>query len=311
MRRVAGGQNAAFNRVDPTVYYDSVGRALQVVVDNTDPGDFRDRLLSHWYDTKILARLRGDRFSRRSAKSQEDLVAALREVSDRFELGERLLPFLGAGARARALLLSHGTMDDLRALCTVDRVTSRVESRNVSWTADGRLALAVRSEFVYSDREPVTLTRDGERVFWDVRERAPELSLDPIDVTDLVPNVTLDILLVDREAGDLRHAPRRCMRVVDTDHIAAVAELLIDPREVYRETPADSIFDLHARLVGVGWASELRLPGPKTDPLPINGPAAAVTGRVSAYGTMTYGNVSLRLDLSHQNPVFGDEVVSG
>lgn len=306
MRREAGGENAAFSKTDPAVYYGSVAAVLEIIETNTEPGALRDKLYSHWYDTKMLVRLRGDRFGRKSAGDQEELVAALRTVADRFGLDERMLPYLGAGARARALLLMHGTVEDLRALCKVERATSQVELQDVSWTGDGRLSLSLRSEFVYSDeRGPITLRRADGQVFWDVTQLASELPLKPIDVTDLDTRVQLNVLAIDRVTRDVRYLPVRSKWVTDTDSIAASADLVIDPAALFRGARADTVIDLYARLTGFGWMSEIRIPAPPSRPLPTDGPPAATVGRVSAYATKGFGNLSVRLNMPVTNPVIG------
>lgn len=307
MRRESSGENAQFSSATPAVYYAGVARALEVVEANTTPGDFRNELYSHWYITKMLARLGGG-FLTRSPASRERLVEALREVSTRFGMDERMLPYLGAGTRARAQLLHHGTVDDLCDLAKVNRVTSRVSVDEFTWTDDGRLSLSVRAEFVYEDsKKPVELlTRDG-RVYWEVPAMGGRL--DPIDVSDCVGKVMVDVLATDRTTHEMRYLVSRSRPVLSTDRIAAITEVVIDPAEIFREKPVGTVIDLRTRLTGFGWTSIARIPVPKFAGLPAER-SAPEYGRVQAYGTKGYGKLSLKLVDADGRPRLPKEAVS-
>lgn len=312
MRRDAGGENAAFSAVEPADYYASVKDVLEIVERNTEPGDFRNKLYSHWYDTKMLARLRGRPFLRRSADNQDKLVAALRDVSERFGMGENMLPFLGAGARARAELLMHGTVDDLRVLAEAEQVTSVADVPEMHWTDDGKLSMVVHSEFRYSaDKRPLVLREVDDRVLWDVGALAPQLPLEAIDITDVAPAVRLDILLVDRDRHDILYQRGTSRRSTQSGRLGATAEVLLDPAKIFRGRSMSTVVDLRARLTGAGWSSEIRVPMPSTPPPAADEPAVAAVGTVEVYGTKGFNNASLKLDLPATDPVVVPGPISG
>lgn len=287
MRRQGSGENASFSEVDPVVYYESVERVLAVVEANTEPGAFRDKLYSHWYQTKMLARLRGGFLLEHAEDYQERLVAELRRVSVRFGFDERLLPYLGAGSRARAQLLMTGSLEDIRRLAAAERgITQQPRLEQLSWTDDGRLALSISSHFVYADGDPITVIRTDHGAFWDITPRVPGLRLDPVDVSDLVAGIRLHTLLTDRSTSDVQFASGHGEPLTD-DRLGVSSEVLIDPGAAFRSRPVDTVLDLRVRLNGLGWWSEIRLPADGGVRLPATGPqledrtvvAFATTGR--------------------------------
>ncbi|GGB33414.1 hypothetical protein GCM10011492_25000 [Flexivirga endophytica] len=293
MRRTGSGDNASFSVADPVMYYQSVERVLGVVEVHTEPGVFRDKLYSHWYQAKMLARLRGGFLLEQPEDYQESLLTELRRVSAKFGLDERLFPYLGAGSRARARLLLHGTMDEIRALASAERgVTQRVRLRDVRWTDDGKLSLSIDSEFVYADGYPITMQRDGDRVRWDVARRVPEVSLEPIDVSDIAGGVRLHTLLSDRRTMELQFCEAD-IRPTTGDRLGAHSDVLIDPAEAFRDKPSETVLDLRVRLNGLGWASEVRLPVGEVTTLS-SGPFLG-DRRVEVYATKGYRKLSMRL----------------
>lgn len=296
LRRTGSGENATYIPTDPVMYYQSVERVLAVVEQNTEPGDFRDKLYSHWYQAKMLARLRGGYLLEYPEDYQESLVTELRRVGERFGLDDRLRPYLGAGSRARAELLMHGSLDDIRRLAAAERgVSQRVELKHLSWTGEGKLALSISSHFVYADGDPITVRRDGDNVFWDVAERVPGIRMEPVDVSDLAPRVRLHTLLSDRGTMNLQFAAGDS-HPTEGDRLGASSEVLIDPVDAFESRSGDTVLDVRVRLTGLGWASEIRLPADGIAQLPATGPLLD-DGRVRAYATKGHRKLSLqRLD---------------
>lgn len=293
MRRTHSGDNASFGTVDPVMYYEAVERVLTVVEEHTEPGEFRDKLYSHWFQSKMLARLRGGFLLEYPQDYQESLVRELRRVSERFGLDERLLPYLGAGSRARAKLLLHASLEDIQRLAAAERgVTQEARLERLAWADAGGLELSVRSEFRYADGEPITVVRDGDRVLWDIAAKVPGLPLEPIDVTDIAPGIRLHALISDRATQDLQYAHAQSA-ALQADRLGATAEVSIDPADAFNGKTGKAILDLRVRLTGLGWASEVRLPVGSAVSLPSDGPSLA-QGRVRAYATKGYGKLSLR-----------------
>lgn len=301
LRQTGSVDNASFHAVDPVTYYQSVERVLEIVERNTEPGAFRTKLYSRWYKHKMLARLRGEFLLQFPDDYQQSLVVEIRRVIDRFGLDDQMIAQFGAALRARVELLMHGSLDDIRLLAAAERgVTQTVELEEASWTDEGQLVLSVRSQFRYADGAPIALVCEGDRVFWDAAQRIPGLRLERVDVTDLVQGNRLDVLLSDRDTHDVRFASGRS-KPSSRDRVGATAHVLIDPVEVFKGKPHTTVIDLRVRLLGLGWASEVRLPVGAVDEFPVTGPELTA-GRVHAYATNVYGNLSLRLVAEGSDP---------
>ena len=294
MRREDDVDNASFQATDPALYYASVERVLEVVESNTHPGDFRDKLYSHWFTSKMLDRLRGGSLLKHPEQYQEQLFDELRRVSERFGFDERLLPYLGAGARARAQLLWSGTLEDIRILGEAERgVTSRTRLIDAHWTNDDQLELTLRSDFVYRDGSPIVVEPKGGRLMWDPTLIAHGLRLEPIDVTDLVARTRVNLLLSNRDTLDLSFAEGRSHEVSD-GRVGAMIEATIDPNRLFTRDgpPAKCTLDLRTRLTGLGWSSETRTP--VTPGVDIPGARVIATpNRVRLYATKKFGNLSI------------------
>ena len=57
--RASARPNASHRPLDPEGYYGNVREVLDLVLEHTEPGPFRDRLLTHWYRGKMLQRVGG------------------------------------------------------------------------------------------------------------------------------------------------------------------------------------------------------------------------------------------------------------
>ena len=145
-------------------YYASLRDTLDVVEENTSPGPFRDRLLTHWYRTKGLRRL-GPGFADRSEQDARALFDALRELTlERFppHLDEQQLRGL---LRLRAALLRAGAFAQLRELAKAEGAMSlREQVDDVRVSQDG-LELTVTATLRDGDGSRVHLEEDGGRFY--------------------------------------------------------------------------------------------------------------------------------------------------
>ncbi len=158
------GANAGSVRLDPPGYYANLREVLDVVVRETPPGPFRDRLLRRFYRGEMLGRLRNSWYLSQEPQYQDLLFRTIRELAiarmgEDVEAGLPLLP------RLRSRLLRG---DDPSAMRELARRTSQLEVsariRSVDWVA-GTMRLSFEAEAtVGPGGDPVTLVRRGGRL---------------------------------------------------------------------------------------------------------------------------------------------------
>jgi hypothetical protein len=162
----------------PRVWADWYGHlrdALDVVEANTEPGEFRNRLLSHWYRSKGL-RLLGAGLTGRDDADARALIAALRDLAaERFPLGvDDQLPAI---MRIRSTLLRAGDVDTIRELAAAERGMHAKHRVLRLRPADGGLEIGLRAILAYGGGAPVRLVpRHGDFV-WDA----------PVELADELP----------------------------------------------------------------------------------------------------------------------------
>jgi poly(ribitol-phosphate) beta-N-acetylglucosaminyltransferase len=180
-------RHASSRRLDPEGYYGNVREVLDLVCEHTEPGPWRDRLLTHWYRGKMLGRVGGRGFANREEEFNRELVGAIRSLAlDRYD--DRVHERLAFNMRARSLLLRAGDYDGLLRLAELEsalhaRVRARVQG-------DGRrLTLSLRAAL-----RGLEFARDGERLAW--RPPAPlRAVLDGLDATAAVQDSNVQVLL--------------------------------------------------------------------------------------------------------------------
>src|SRR4051812_1446302 len=104
--------NASFGAIEPAGYYRSLRDVLDLVEEHTDPGDLRDRLLSHWYVDKMLLRVGGRGLAKGNPEHRRAVYEEIRTLAaERYDWDvERLLP---ANLRLRSQLLRDDRFDAL------------------------------------------------------------------------------------------------------------------------------------------------------------------------------------------------------
>jgi glycosyltransferase involved in cell wall biosynthesis len=153
------GANASARRFDPQGYYGNVREVLDLVGARVPESPRRDRLLAHWYQGKMLARVGGSNFLRRDPDYRRELFEAVRELAlERYgeEVHERL-PF---NLRIRSRLLRDGDFDGLLALAEWESgLLAKVRLRDLR--GPGTFLIARLRVTV-----PVDFERRGERFLW-------------------------------------------------------------------------------------------------------------------------------------------------
>jgi glycosyltransferase involved in cell wall biosynthesis len=190
-----GDNNASYQAFDPVGYYGNVREVLDLIAEHTEPGPFRDRLSLHWYRGKMLQRVGGPNFPKRTPDHRRALVEEVRKLAlERYppEVADPL-PF---NLRLRSHVLREGKFESLEKLGDMEaalrgrvRVTKSLEDeegvRTLHWT--GQLK---------APDGPFALRRRGDRVYWEPLEDLDEdLPQKLLDVTIAVFKPTVQILL--------------------------------------------------------------------------------------------------------------------
>jgi glycosyltransferase involved in cell wall biosynthesis len=265
MERADGG-NAGSVRIDPASYYADLRWVLEVVIANTEPGDFRNRLLRRFLRVEMLGRLSEPFFPLEEPEFRAELFVAVRQLA--MDLIDTTVDDgLGAVLRMRAMLLRADRPDHLLTLaqrCAEIRAASAVEA--VAWKA-GRLAITCSAWFeIGADDHPLALRRQGERYLLDPVLTEGLLS-EPIDVTAELKSLHVTLMVRDRTTGARWSAPTKSrLDLVEegaagSDHplrpiLRATANL--SPLEVAGGRPLErGNWDLSVRLTGLGLDREV------------------------------------------------------
>jgi glycosyltransferase involved in cell wall biosynthesis len=173
--------NAGSELPEPDGYYANLREVTDVVLANTDPGEFRDRLLARFVRTEILGRLSGARFARLDASYRATLFAAARVLAvDIVTPG--VMNQLAALDQVRLGLLLDGDLPDL---VTIGERTGEVQgtAELIGAKADGpRLILDLRCRLLRADGVPLTVVRRGGRWFGEpwlvggLEDRSPDVT---------------------------------------------------------------------------------------------------------------------------------------
>ncbi|HET7530409.1 MAG TPA: glycosyltransferase family 2 protein [Mycobacteriales bacterium] len=235
-----------------TSWYGHLRDALDVAEKNTEPGDLRDRLLSHWYSTKGLKKL-GRGLAGRTDDDATSLILALRELTE-----ERFPPsvdrYLNGINRVRSALLRAGRDGDIRSLAAAENgMTGRSQVQKLQ-VVDGVLEITIRSRMVYGDGRPVSFdVRDG-RSYWKppVPLSAP-IDDDLLDFTREVERTSLEVSVWDPETGDSYPLPVVRSTTSPADHVEVTATVRLDPETVAFGPLRAGRWQLNVQLSSCAW----------------------------------------------------------
>jgi glycosyltransferase involved in cell wall biosynthesis len=119
LRSEGNDANASYKQFAPAAYYDNVREVLDLVEEHTEPGELRDRMLSHWYRGKMLGRVGGGYFARRDRAYRRELYDAVRALAvERYD--ESVERFLAPSLKLRSRLLRDGDYEGLEALAALE-----------------------------------------------------------------------------------------------------------------------------------------------------------------------------------------------
>jgi glycosyltransferase involved in cell wall biosynthesis len=194
--------NASYQAFDPKQYYENLREVLDLVIEHTEPGPLRDRLLAHWYRGKMLGRVGGRWFANRAPEVRRafyDEIAAL--AHERY--GPEVDRWLPANLRVRSYLLREGTFESLGALASWEaELRADVTVGDVRSDPDGSFAMPFEARLVGRGEQPLLFERRGERVLW----AAPSplrgsLTEQTLDMSAALANATAQLTIRARADG--------------------------------------------------------------------------------------------------------------
>ncbi|WP_406381325.1 glycosyltransferase family 2 protein [Streptomyces sp. NBC_01618] len=197
------GKNAGSTRIVPSQYYGNLREVLDVVIDNTEPGEFRDLLLRRFYRVEMLSRLSEPAVVRYQPEFFQQMCDAIRPLAIDF-MGDGVHNGLGPLLRIRSTLLRR---DDREGLLRIARFAGSVKAsarlEEFAWQPDGRVALTVSARLVQGDdEEPVKLLRRDGRYFLHPDIGGGLLAEDELlDVTDDLDGFSAELSLRNRETA--------------------------------------------------------------------------------------------------------------
>ncbi|MGG5257982.1 glycosyltransferase family 2 protein [Phycicoccus avicenniae] len=297
-----GSTNASYDEWSGADYYlSSLHATLRVVHDAVPDAELRDRLLAHWYDTKMLMRLTDKRFLKYTPERRRELFDAIGELTAS-TVPPSVDQHLPVRVRMRSALLRAGDLDALEPLAESDvDVVGRLVTTGVGTSQDA-VTFSVTMTMEHRDGRPLAFEADDDRLLLCVPAGTPDVVRRPEvrDATRDVAAARFDGLVVERGSLD--------ERFVDTTGEVRAEPLAGDPGSLVvrgtgtatltgallRELAPTEPLDLKVRLWVGGWSMIRRLAAPEgAEP----GAVLASTGegerRIELYVT-EHGNLSVR-----------------
>jgi poly(ribitol-phosphate) beta-N-acetylglucosaminyltransferase len=184
--------NASSRPFDAEGYFGNVREVLDLVERHTEPGPFREQVLSHWYRGKMLQRVGGATFLRRDPEYRRELYEAVRRLAlERY--GEDVHERLPFNLRVRSRLLRDGDYDALHALAEFEsELGAKLEVR---WVRGAGTHLALRVAARLAPNR-LRFVRDGDRVLWEPPEALrPALAEADLDATEALQTSRVNFYL--------------------------------------------------------------------------------------------------------------------
>jgi len=252
-------RNAGSEWFDPPQYFANLAEILDVVVANTEPGEFRERLLRRFLRVEMLNRLSEPKYPRHSAAFREKLYVAIRDLM-RESIEERVDAGLGPIHRLRAQLVRRDDADPVlelaRRLAAVDG-RARVES--LAWRR-GRLECTVSASFVRDAAgTELHVVRDGERRYLDPSLKEG-ITTEPLDIGDEGAGLDAQVYARHPSTGAEWVAPTRGTMTTrelrgptTVEHPGVRAIASIDPLQLITDDVGrTTTWDIRVRVSGLG-----------------------------------------------------------
>lgn len=271
-------ENATHLRIDPVGYYANMREILDIVDRNTEPGPLRDRLYVHWYLSKTLHKLRGERWQRPVlAPAASALLREIRRIVD-----ERFPPRLDALLPVRYRMTARAVRAGSRSLlgdgaAFLEGVDAQLETTEVA-LAGTTLELGLTVRLVDGDGQPLRFVRRDDRVLWSPPAsiaHADELEPADLDVTDALPEATVTILLRHRPTMALyeQHLPWPLDETPDGFTATGSVTASIDLTTAAAGGPLSrGIWDVYVHVACAGFARRRLAPGAAFPPVDESAP---------------------------------------
>jgi glycosyltransferase involved in cell wall biosynthesis len=196
------GKNAGSAKIIPSGYYGNLREVLDVVVANTEPGNFRDGLLRRFYRVEMLGRLSEPSVVKYAPEYLDEMVDAIKGLADD-HINDNVHDGLGAVLRIRSNLLRR---DQRQGLVEIARRAASVKGHarleDLAWEA-GRIAITISARLVYGDElAPLALLRRGDRYYLhpDFHQGVLEDG-ELVEVTDELDGFKAEVSIRDRETA--------------------------------------------------------------------------------------------------------------
>jgi glycosyltransferase involved in cell wall biosynthesis len=315
------GKNAGSAKIIPTGYYGNLREVLDVVVDNTEPGTFRNDLLRRFYRVEMLGRISEPSVLKYAPEYRDEMIDAIKALAAD-HVNDGVHDGLGAIMRLRSTLLRRDQRDQLVEIARrASSVKGVARLEDFQWQ-DGRIAVTITARLVWGeDKKPLSLLRREDRYFLH-----PEFHKDLledgelIDVTDEIDGYRAELSLRDRETAVEWSCPAEFETAVeDLPSVeggpeGVLCEVVLrgtgylDPKAVKgRDALSRGMWDVWVPVRGLGLVRKARLgadraPGVDDACLPaLLGSPAQLT---VPYFTDPHGN--LTLDVARRGKKLGD-----
>ncbi|TDQ46857.1 glycosyltransferase family 2 protein [Actinorugispora endophytica] len=160
--------NISYQPLEPVGYFDSVERIIDIIEAETEPGALQDRLLAHWYRSKVLGRVQGNSYLKQPEESARELHSVIASLVER-RIPKRLDAKLNSFSRLRAAALRTGRPGLVRRIAVFEADLAHSTTVTGFRWAGEKLHVDVESTLVRkSDQRPLEFVREGESVYWDL-----------------------------------------------------------------------------------------------------------------------------------------------
>jgi glycosyltransferase involved in cell wall biosynthesis len=196
------GKNAGSAKIIPSGYYGNLREVLEVVVANTERGEFRDGLLRRFYRVEMLGRLSEPSVVKYSPEYLDEMVDAIQALAAD-HVNDNVHDGLGAILRLRSTLLRRNKrqeMVELARRAASTKGAARIE--DLAWEG-GRIAVTISARLVHGDdKAPLALLKRGDRYY--LHPDFHQGLLDDgelVEVTDELDGFKAELSLRDRETA--------------------------------------------------------------------------------------------------------------
>ncbi|MFF8816036.1 glycosyltransferase family 2 protein [Streptomyces pactum] len=297
VRHDEGAHHISFTRAEPRKYLGSVRAVLRIVTDHLEPGPRRDAFIAHWYATKALHRLEGEKFTAKPVWYRWQVFRAVRSLA-RDCVPPRVDRLLPAKQRVASALVRYGDRVLMEEYARWEDGTGhRPRLEDVRW-ADGVLRVRIGTELVRPTADggttPVLVEDRGggrRRLCLPPRIAAVPGVAEAADCAGDLARATL--------TGQIRHRDEATLLALPTtvrrhdvpasgeppagEPAAGVpagagtgarparygvrfeAEFALDPATADHGLALDGVWDVFVRLDACGWGSNRRLGADRAD----------------------------------------------